>query len=145
MADWLFRLPWLTDPALLLLRLTVGLMFTLSGFYKLTDPARGKKMRDTLRGAGIPAGLAVPLSLIELVGGAALMLGLLTVPSGLALFGISIVAFLTTTLPHAKGHGVHKLENLLYAPEALLSAGLLVLIALGPGALSLDRLLWGLF
>jgi len=140
---WLTQFPALYDPTLLVLRLTVGLMFAMSGYYKLTKAARGKSMRDTLQSAGLPRPLAPPLAALEAVAGAMLAMGLLTALSALALFGISIVAFATTTLPNAKGEGIHRLENLLYAPEAVLSATLLVLLATGAGGWSLDRVVFG--
>ena len=141
--NWLTQISALLDPALLLLRLTVGLMFALSGFYKLTDSSRGASMRQTLEKAGFPGVLARPLSVVELLGGLALVLGLLGALSAAALLAISVVAFVTTTLPKAEGKGVHKLENLLYAPEALLSVALLVLVATGAGSWSLDQALFG--
>jgi uncharacterized membrane protein YphA (DoxX/SURF4 family) len=58
------------------------------------------------------------------------------------LFVISVGAMVTTTIPNAKGSGIHKLENLLYAPEAILAAALLALAALGAGGWSLDRALF---
>lgn len=140
---WLTQIPALTDWVLLLLRLVVGLMFALSGYFKLTKPDRTHSMQQTLTSAGVPAAFARPLSVIEMLAGASLLVGLLSVPSALALLGISVVAFATVTLPNAKGHGIHKLENLLYAPETLLSAALLVLIATGAGDWSLDRLIVG--
>lgn len=140
---WLTHFPPLLDLALLILRLTVGLMFTLSGFYKLTDAQRRASMRESLSTAGFPAMLAVPLALVELMAGLALVLGLAGALSAAALLGISLVAFITTTLPKTEGQGIHKLENLLYAPEALLSAALLVLLATGAGQWSLDAVLIG--
>ena len=138
MPAWLQSLPPLADLALLFLRLVIGLMFALSGFFKLTDAERREKMRSSLQGAGVPPSLAPLLSSLELVGGISVVLGLFTVPGALVLLAISLGALVTTTLPTAEGKGVHKLENVLYSPETLLVAGLLVLVALGAGGRSLD-------
>lgn len=138
---WLTHAPPLLDLTLLLLRWTVGMMFTLSGFYKLTDASRGASMRQSLEQAGLPKALAAPVATVELIAGLALVVGLLGALSAAALLLISLGAFVTTTLPKAEGKGIHRLENLLYAPEALLSAALLVLLATGAGAWSLDRVL----
>ena len=138
MPAWLQSVPPLADLALLFLRLVIGLMFALSGFFKLTDGERREKMRTSLQDAHVPPSLAPLLSFLELVGGISVVLGLFTVPGALVLLVISLGALVTTTLPKAEGKGVHKLENVLYAPEMLLVAGLLVLIAVGAGGRSLD-------
>ena len=44
MTSWLFSVPALGDLALLVLRLVVGGMFAMSGYFKLTDAARKQKM-----------------------------------------------------------------------------------------------------
>lgn len=138
MQAWLFSLPALADPALLLLRLAIGLMFALSGWFKLTDPKRREKMASSLSDAGLPKTLTPIVSAAELLGGVAVVLGFLTVPGALVLLVITLGALVTTAIPKAKGQGVHKLENVLYAPEVPMAAGLLVLVAVGAGAWSLD-------
>ena len=80
---------------------------------------------------------------VELIAGLALILGLASALSAAALLAISMVALFTTTLPRTKGEGIHKLENLLYAPEALLCLVLLVLMATGAGGWSLDQAIFG--
>lgn len=139
---WPAAAPALVDFTLLLLRLTIGVMFALSGFFKLAKPERGQKMARSLTDAGLPTGLAPVIALGELLGGVGVVLGLFTLPAALVLFVISVGAMVTTTIPNAKGSGIHKLENLLYAPEAILAAALLALAALGAGGWSLDRALF---
>ncbi|SFC00957.1 DoxX family membrane protein [Devosia psychrophila] len=141
MPSWLFSLPALADFALLVLRLVIGLMFAMSGFFKLTNPERRQKMRASLQKAGVPIALTPILSSVELVGGVLVVLGLLTTVGALALLAVGLGALLTTGIPKAEGQGVHKLENVLYAPEAILAAGLLVLLAMGAGGWSVDALL----
>jgi putative oxidoreductase len=134
----LTSIPALTDLALLLLRLAIGLMFALSGWFKLTDPERREKMAGSLGEAGIPKALTPIVSAAELLGGVAVVLGFLTLPGALVLLVITVGALVTTAIPKADGKGVHKLENVLYAPEMMLAVGLLVLVAVGAGAWSLD-------
>lgn len=141
MPSWLFSLPFLADFALLVLRLVIGLMFAMSGYFKLTDPQRRRKMGDSLRQAGVPVALTPILSAMELVGGLLVVLGLLTTLGSLALLALSVGALLTTGLPKAEGAGIHKLENTLYTPEAILAAALLGLLAVGAGGWSVDALL----
>jgi putative oxidoreductase len=141
MPSWLTALPQLADLALLILRLVIGGMFAMSGFFKLTDGERRQKMAESLVKAGVPASLTPAMSAAELVGGVLVLLGLLTVGGAAILLVISLGALVTTSLPKAEGEGIHKLENILYTPEALLAAGLLVLVATGAGGWSLDALL----
>ena len=138
MPSWLFSVPALADLALLLLRLAIGLMFALSGWFKLTDPKRREKMASSLGEAGVPKSLTPLFSAAEFLGGISLVLGLVTVPGALVLLVITLGALVTTAIPKAKGQGVHKLENVLYAPEVPMAVGLLVLVAVGAGAWSLD-------
>lgn len=137
----LMSLPALADPALLVLRLVMGPMFLLSGFFKLTDAERRKKMAESLSKGGIPPALTPVVSTAELVGGGLVTLGLLTVPGAVVLLAITLGALVTTSIPEAEGQGIHKLENVLYAPEAILTAGLLVLLATGAGGWSVDAML----
>ena len=141
MPSWPFSLPALADFALLVLRLVIGLMFAMSGYFKLTDPERRQKMGESLQKAGVPIGLTPILSCVELVGGVLVVLGLMTTVGSLALLAVGCGALATTGIPKAEGQGVHKLENVLYSPEAILAAGLLVLLAVGAGGWSVDTLL----
>lgn len=139
---WLQSLPVLADLALLLLRLAIGLMFALSGWFKLTKEGRREKMAGSLEQVGIPRALTPVVSAGEFVGGVCVVLGLLTVPGALVLLVITLGALVTTAIPNAEGQGVHKLENVLYAPEVPMAAGLLVLVAVGAGGWSVDGV-WG--
>lgn len=142
MVYWLTGVPALADLALLVVRLVIGVMFALSGYFKLTDPQRRQKMADSLKSGGIPPALAPQFSAVELLGGLGVTFGLLTALAALGLLVIAVGALVTVIVPKAKGEGIHKLENLLYAPETLLAAGLLVLVAIGAGRWSLDYLVF---
>jgi putative oxidoreductase len=138
MPSWFQSFPALADPALFLLRLAIGLMFALSGWFKLTDPDRREKMAKSLRDAGISPALTPLVSAAEFLGGVLLVLGFLTLPAALLLLAITVGALVTTAIPKAEGEGVHKLENVLYAPEVPMAAGLLLLVAVGAGAWGVD-------
>lgn len=142
MLYWLISLPGLIDFALLVARLIIGVMFTLSGYFKLTDPERKAKMAKSLETGGIPTSLTVPLSAIELLAGIGLTLGLLTALAALLLAILTLVALVTVTSKEIKSSGIHWLEDLLYLPETLLMGALLVLVATGAGGWSLDRALF---
>ena len=139
---WLTAFPTLGDLALLILRLVIGLMFAMSGYFKLTDPERKGKMADSLKSAGVSPALTPLFSAGELLGGLGVTFGLLTALSALGLLAITVGALLTVSGPQTEGEGIHKLENLLYSPEMLLAAGLVVLLATGAGGWSLDRLVF---
>jgi len=141
MPSWLFSLPDLADVALLLLRLVIGGMFAMSGYFKLTDPARKQKMAESLGEAGVPPALTPLMSALELIGGLLVAFGLWTVVGSVLLIVVSIGALVTTAIPKAEGQGIHKLENIIYTPEAIISASLLVLLATGAGGWSIDAAL----
>jgi len=138
----LAAVPALADVALLILRLTVGLMFALSGYFKLTVPERRQKMEASLKSGGMSPGLAPLVSAGELIGGIGVTVGLLTVPAALVLLIISLVAGISVVWPKAEGQSIHKIENVLYSPEALIAVTMLVLLAIGAGSISLDAMLF---
>ena len=75
-----------TDYALVALRLMVGLVFLDSGYNDLKDPAaRGKSI-------GLPRGAAILLGLAELLGGAAVVVGLLAQLAAIGLIFIMLGA-----------------------------------------------------
>lgn len=147
--DWLSHLLFdgvsqLSPLAILLARLGVGLMFAISGWHKLRDPERHRKMVETMGRASIPCPwLAGPLvSGVELAAGSLLIVGLLTAPAALALLIITIVAIATVTVEEVDGQpGSRWVENFLYLPEVLYVIVLALLIAIGPGTLSIDWLI----
>jgi putative oxidoreductase len=138
--DALNNLGWLPN---LVLRLTVGFMFFSGAVNKLGDLGKFTAM---FAGLGIPAAqvLAPVTALVELVGGAALMLGLATRLVSLVLAGDMVGALITDI-----GPGLAQkypaawdfLSNLFYAPEWLLVGLLLWLLCVGAGKASLDALI----
>src|SRR6516164_465417 len=94
----LSRWEWLGQ---LLARISVGLLFFLSGRGKLFVEARRESMRNTMRQAGVPfpeltAGVT---SGVEFVFGATLVVGLFTPVSCLLLIGVMVGALATTLIP----------------------------------------------
>ncbi len=129
---------------MLLARLSVGLLFALSGGGKLFVPARREQMRATLREAGIPVPeiSAVIVSSVEFVFGALLIIGFLAPLCCLMLSGVMIGVLSTTILPGIKAESVISwLGEFLYLPEVLYLVILVWLLFSGPGWLSVDHLI----
>lgn len=127
-----------------LARLSVGLLFTLSGGGKLFVPARRQQMRETVREAGLPAPevSAFVLSSVEFVFGALLIVGLLTPLCCVMLGGVMVGALSTTVARRIKATSVVAwLGEFLYLPEVLYLVILFWLFFSGPGWVSVDHLL----
>jgi putative oxidoreductase len=138
--DSLNSLAWLPN---LLLRLTVGFMFFSGAVNKLGEL---DKFTAMFAGLGIPAAsvLAPFTAVVELVGGAALMLGLGTRLVSLVLAGDMVGALITDIGPNlAQKYPApwDFLSNLFYASEWLLIGLLLWLVCVGAGKASLDALI----
>jgi putative oxidoreductase len=118
-------------------RAAVGAMFCGSGFRKLGNL---EGFVETFRRLGIPAPeLQAPfVATLELVGGAALVLGLATRPFAALLAFTMIVAIATDRLESA---GVADWLDFLYLNEWLLLLLLLWLVFAGGGKASLDAVL----
>ncbi|WP_343575050.1 DoxX family protein [Mycobacterium sp.] len=138
--DALDNLGWLPNFGL---RLTIGFMFFSGAVDKLRDLGKFTRM---FAGLGIPAAqLIAPITaVVELVGGAALMLGLATRLVSLVLAGDMVGALITDIGPdlaHKYPDPWHFLSNLFYAPEWLLMGLLLWLLCVGAGKASMDALI----
>ena len=135
----LARWEWLGQ---LLARISVGLLFFLSGRGKLFVEARRESMRTTMRQAGVPfpeltAGVT---SVVEFVFGALLVVGLFTPVSCLLLIGVMVGALATTLIPALKaGSAIDWLAEFLDLPEVLYVVILVWLLLAGPGWLSVDQ------
>lgn len=138
--DTLNSLSWLPNFAL---RLSIGFMFFSGAVGKLGDL---DKFTAMFVGLGIPAAqvLAPVTAMVELVGGAALMLGLATRLVSLVLAGNMVGALITDIGPNLAQKFPALwgfFSNLFYAPEWLLVGLLLWLLCVGAGKASLDTLL----
>ena len=124
---------------LLVLRLVWGGQFFMTGLGKLQNHARVTEFFTSL---GIPApGLnAWFIGGLEMAGGALLLLGLFSRPIALLLTGNMLVAFWSADRPALLGV-FHDLDAFLRADPFWFLFVSVVVLTLGPGAVSVDRLL----
>jgi putative oxidoreductase len=133
--------------AILLVRVSLGLFFAISGANKLFVAASRQTMYETLVEAKVPFPrlTAYFVSGVEFVGGSLLTVGLLSTPACVVLLGDMLVAILTTKLS-AMPKGLSPLnwvDDFLYFPEALYVLFFIWLICSGPGKFSVDYRLAG--
>ncbi len=133
--------------AILLVRVSIGLFFAISGANKLFVPGGTKPVYDTLVAAKVPfpRQTAYFVSGVEFVCGSLLTVGFLSSPACAALLIDMIVAILTNTLATVpKGLSrLNWLDDVLYLPEVLYVLFFIWLICSGPGRFSVDFWLAG--
>jgi putative oxidoreductase len=133
--------------AILLVRVSIGLFFAISGANKLFVAASKQTMYETLVKAKVPfpRQTAYFVSTVEFVGGSLLAVGLLSIPACIALSVDMLVAILTTKLSAMpKGLSpLNWLDDFLYLPEVLYVLSFIWLICSGPGKFSVDYWLAG--
>ena len=132
---------------LLIVRVFLGIIFFAHGSQKVFGWFGGGGLRGTIayfkQALGVPPPLTVLAALTELLGGLAMIVGLLVRPAAVGLIIVMLVAIVTVhskngffinwALEPGKGHGMEM--NL-----ALIGMALAVLVG-GAGALSIDRLI----
>jgi putative oxidoreductase len=128
--------------AMLLVRVSLGLFFAISGANKLFVAARTQAMYETLVKATVPFPRLMTyfVSGVELVGGCMVVVGFLSSLACAALLVDMLVAILTTALP-AMRKGLSPfnwLDDFLYLPEVLYVLFFIWLICSGPGRFSVD-------
>ena len=133
--------------AILLVRVSLGLFFAISGANKLFAAGGVKPVYDTLVQAKIPFPhfMAYFVSGVEFVCGSLVAVGFLSSPSSVALLIDMIVATLTSaiaTLPKGLSP-LSWLDDFLYLPEVLYVLFFIWLICSGPGKFSVDYWLAG--
>ena len=133
--------------AILLVRVSIGLFFAISGANKLFVAGGTKPVYDTLVKAKIPfpRQTAYFVSSVEFVGGSLVTVGFLSSPACVVLMIDMIVAILTeslSTLPKGLSP-LSWLDDFLYLPEVLYVLFFIWLICSGPGRLSVDYWLAG--
>lgn len=128
------QLDWLGP---LVARITLGVLFVSTGWGKVHSLA---KVTAYFAELGIPfPGVQAPMvSFIELVGGALLVVGLVSRIAAVPLMGSMLVAILT-----AQRENVHGLPDLFGLVEWTYFALLLWVALAGPGKVSLDHALFG--
>jgi putative oxidoreductase len=133
--------------AVLLVRVSLGLFFAISGASKLFVAGKRKAMYETLVNANVPLPqlMTYLVSGVEFVSGCLLIVGLLSSLASMALLGDMVVAIITTRLASiSKGLSLlNWLDDFLYLPEVLYVLFFIWLICSGPGKLSFDFWLAG--
>ena len=128
--------------AILLVRISLGLFFAISGANKLFVAGGTRTMYETLVKANVPFPhlMTYFVSGVEFVGGCLLAVGFLSFPACLALLVDMLVAILTTKLfAMPKGLSpLNWLDDFLYLPEVLYVLFFIWLLCSGPGKLSVD-------
>jgi putative oxidoreductase len=128
--------------AILLVRVSIGLFFAISGANKLFVAGGIKPVYDTLVQAKVPFPrlTAYFVAGVEFVCGSLLTVGFLSTPACVALLIDMIVAILTNTLATVpKGLSrLNWLDDVLYLPEVLYVLFFTWLICSGPGKFSAD-------
>jgi putative oxidoreductase len=133
--------------AILLVRVSLGLFFAISGANKLFVAGSRQTMYETLVNAKVPFPRLTTyfVSSVEFVGGSLLTVGLLSSLACAALLSDMIVAILTTKLSGIpKGISpLNWVDDFLYFPEVLYVLFFIWLICSGPGKFSVDYWLAG--
>jgi putative oxidoreductase len=133
--------------AILLVRVSLGLFFAISGANKLFVAGGTKTMYETLVAAKVPFPHLTTyfVSGVEFVGGSLLTMGFLSSLACVVLLVDMLVAILTTKLS-AMPKGLSFpgwLDDFLYLPEALYVLFFIWLLCAGPGRFSVDYWLAG--
>jgi putative oxidoreductase len=133
--------------AILLVRVSLGLFFAISGANKLFVADGTKPVYETLVKAKVPFPqlTAYFVSSVEFVGGSLVTVGFLSSPACVVLLIDMVVAILTNTLSTMpKGLSpLGWLDDFLYLPEVLYVLFFIWLICAGPGKFSVDYWLAG--
>jgi len=128
--------------AILLVRVSIGLFFAISGANKLFVAGGMKRVYETLVRAKIPFPhqTAYFVSGLEFVCGSLVAVGFISSPASMALLIDMTVATLTTTVKTLpKGLSpLGWLDDFLYLPEVLYVLFFIWLICSGPGKFSVD-------
>jgi len=133
--------------AILLVRVSIGLFFAISGANKLFVSGGTKPVYETLVKAKVPfpRQTAYFVAGVEFVCGSLVAVGFLSSPACMALLIDMIVATLTSalsTLPKGLSP-LNWLDDVLYLPEVLYVLFFVWLICSGPGRFSVDCWLAG--
>jgi putative oxidoreductase len=133
--------------AILLVRVSIGLFFAISGGNKLFVAGGTKPVYDTLVKAQVPfpRQTAYFVASVEFVCGSLVAVGFLASPACVALLIDMTVAVLTdslSTLPKGLS-SLSWLDDFLYLPEVLYVLFFIWLICSGPGRFSVDYWLAG--
>jgi|SRR5215469_14301367 len=121
--------------ALLLLRLALAVIFIYHGYPKLFGNVH--QAIEGFQSNGFPAYFAYVAGIVEVFGGALLVLGLFTRVAGLLLAGEMLIAVLKVHLPQGP---ITHVKN--YEFPMVLAAAAFAVAALGAGLISLDHAIY---
>lgn len=128
--------------AILLVRVSLGLFFAISGANKLFVGGNTQAMYETLVKAKVPSPRLMTyfVSGVEFVGGSLVTVGFLSSLASVALLVDMLAAILTTTLSAMPKElsPLNWLDDFLYLPEVLYVLFFIWLICSGPGKFSAD-------
>ncbi|OLP53480.1 hypothetical protein BJF92_00840 [Rhizobium rhizosphaerae] len=113
-------------------RVLMSIIFVLSGFSKITSLA-GTAGYFAAQGLPVPMVTAVIVSLVELGGGIAILLGVFTRP-----VAVLLAAFCVATAFIAHANFADQMQLINFQKNLAMAGGFLILSAFGPGALSID-------
>jgi uncharacterized membrane protein YphA (DoxX/SURF4 family) len=128
--------------ALTLNRVALGAFFSISGYHKLFNRERHAALIQTLEAQHVPC---IPFNQwwvpsVEFLGGLSLVSGILSPLAALGLMVICLVACCTDGRKRVQAYApidrADWLDDVLYLPEMLYIVGLLIVLALGPGPLT---------
>src|SRR3984885_13692632 len=135
------------DATLLAMRAAVGGFFSVSGAHKLFNPTRRQGLRETFAADGVtyaPMMYVVPLG--ELLGGLGVAFGALAIFAALGLDALNIGALALDGFKRVRSmkpiDRADRVDDVLYLPELLYVLCLLAVLSFGPGAYSIDALIW---
>ena len=133
--------------AILLVRVSIGLFFAISGANKLFVAGGAKPVYETLVKAKVPfpRQTAYFVAGVEFVCGSLVTVGFLSSPASVALMIDMIVAIITSavsTIPKGLSP-VNWIDDFLYLPEVLYVIFFIWLLCAGPGKFSVDYWLAG--
>ena len=123
--------------ALVILRVALAIVFLSHGYPKLAHLRGNAQMQSFFVEHGLPAFFLYVAGVLEVFGGALILLGLFTRPAALLLAGEMCVAIVKVHMVH--GYlAVHDYEF-----PMIMAAACLALCTIGPGPLSVDNVAFG--
>lgn len=119
-------------------RLLLSFMFILSGLQKISGYAGTQGYMEMM---GVPGALLPLVILVEVVGGIALLIGWQAQLAAFLLAGFSVVSgFLFHYLPSLGMEGMDaQMQMISFMKNVTIAGGMLMVVAFGPGALSVGK------